>query len=373
VRRLNRVGIHAEPATHRIAGGVGAYVKHLVSELVSDGEWDFSLIVANQCLTPRDWSTKGTVPARLPVPVRYGLWNYLGVPRIRHELDVVHATGLAIPPAPNAALVATVHDLAVEHMPEVIPPLWRAIYRRGLRTAVSRAAVICAVSDAVKRELMDRFDVGEERIRVTPEAPCLSIEDPRDERVLERLGLDRPYILNVGTVEPRKNQTHLLRALAITDELKDVKLAIAGASGWGRRQVLEEIARLNLENRVVLTGQVTSEELAALYSRALAFAFPSLYEGFGIPLVEALSFGIPSVASSIPALIEVGGPAAVYVEPDDAEQLSGVLAELAQDPVLRARLAADGPAQAARFSWKATAELTRAAYRQAVSQTGQNS
>jgi glycosyltransferase involved in cell wall biosynthesis len=367
-----RVGIHAEPASHRIPGGVGAYVRHIVGELTqSNDDWEYRLIVWDRCLKPTEWSATHTPPGRMPVPLRYALWNFLGIPRIDEPLDVIHATGLAIPPAPNATLVATVHDLTVEHMPEVVPPVWRAIYRRGLRTAVSRAAVICAVSGAIKHELIERLGVDERRIVVTPEAACLSATDPRDEDVLRRLGLDGAYVLNVGTVEPRKNQIALLRAFArASTQLKDVKVAIAGAPGWGQQQVAEEIDRLNLGKRVVLTGKVTAGELAALYSRALVFALPSLYEGFGLPLVEALGFGIPSVASSIPALMEVGGPAAIYVDPRDTEQLSGALCQLAQDGALRLHLAAAGPEQAGKFSWRTTAELTRGAYQLAASLGG---
>jgi glycosyltransferase involved in cell wall biosynthesis len=367
-----RVAIHAEPASHRIPGGVGAYVRNIVGELTdSTDDWEYRLIVSGFCLEPGKWSAADAPPARLPVALRYALWNFLAIPRIDEQFDVVHATGLAIPPVPKAALVATVHDLAVEHMPEVVPPLWRAIYRRGLRTAVSRAAVICAVSGAIKRELVETLDVDERRIVVTPEAPDLSTTDPRDERVLRRSGLDGAYILTVGTVEPRKNQIALLRAFArASAELNDVKVAIAGSPGWGQQQVVEEIARLGLDDRVVLTGKVSPDELAALYSRALVFALPSLYEGFGLPLVEALSFGIPSVASSIPALMEVGGPAALYVDPRDTDQLSMVLCQLAQDGALRLQLAAAGPAQAGRFSWQTTAELTRSAYQLAASQSG---
>ncbi len=360
------VGVHADPALHRIPGGVGAYVSHLVRELLErPKDLDCRMIVSRNAEAPSEWDAGRVLRTSLPVAPQYLLWNYLSRPAIPRFLDVVHATGLAIPPS-QAPLVATVHDLAVETMPEVVPNPWRAIYRRGLGRALDQARVICAVSRAVGEEIVRRYGTDQQRIVVTPEAPGITAADERDASVFDRLKIRPPYVLNVGTVEPRKNQVALLRAVSHSRALDQVSVVIAGAPGWGRGAVVGEIAKLRLSERVTLTGKVTRGELAALYAGAAVFAFPSLYEGFGLPLLEALDFGIPSVAASIPALLEVAGSAALFVEPDDVAQLAEALVRLVEDANLRSELSEAGPRQASMFTWRATADATVSAYKRAA-------
>lgn len=343
---------------------MGVYVNRLVDELLrSDGEDGYFLLISRFAGPPARWQGAELIRPPLPVGPLYAAWNFCGIPPLRHRLDVVHATGLVIPPAGRAALVATVHDLAVEQMPEVVPPLWRRIYLKGLRRAVREAAVICAVSAATRQALIDCYGVDKERVLVTPEAPNVSAGSPRLDTVFQRLGLSEPYVLNVGTVEPRKNQLRLLKAFATGGNgLEEHTLVLAGSGGWGQDEVLEEIERLKISHRVVLTGRVTTPELASLYSRAAVFALPSLYEGFGLPLIEALSFGLPTVTSTTPALEELAGPAAILVDPFDIEGLSRTLGRLAHDEDLRTQLSEAGRGRAARYTWKATAAATRQAY-----------
>jgi glycosyltransferase involved in cell wall biosynthesis len=360
-----RVGIHADPAAHQIPGGIGVYVLKLIEELLVQGIYDYRLIISAGAEIRSEWAELVLPQPKIPVGVLYGLWNFLGVPGIRAELDVVHATGLAIPPSP-AALVATVHDLAVKKMPEVVPAPWRTVYRRGLRLAVKRAKVICTPTEAVKKELVETYRLGEEKIVVTPEAADLGPDSPRNEGALEKFGIRKPYILNVGTVEPRKNQTGLVHAYRVAEgRLRDYSLVIAGTSGWGAEELAAIIDMLGIKDRVILTGRLSSEDLAALYSQAAIFAFPSLYEGFGIPLLEAMAFGIPSISGNCEALKEVGGGAALYVEPKDAGAIAEGLIGLVNDGGLRRQLAMAGPARAAQFSWESTAARTQRAYARA--------
>ncbi len=340
-----RVGIHGDPAAHQIPGGIGVYVRRLVEQLLGapDGN-EYRVIVS-----------------KFPAAPLYTAWNYLGRPRVKGTFDIIHATGLAIPPARGAALVATVHDLAVIERPAVVPQPWRQVYRKGLRIAVSRADVICAVSAATRTALIDRYGVAPDRIVLTLPAPNLTPASERDDGVFQRLGIAEPFVLNVGTLEPRKNQVGLVRAFRRAgDRLAEHTLVIAGIPGWGRDALVQEIG--DDTGRVLLTGRVTDAELTALYTRAAVFALPSLDEGFGLPMVEALAFGIPAVVSAVPALAEVAGDAAILVAATDTEQLADALVQLAQDDALRARLSAAARTQAARFSWAATAAATREAY-----------
>jgi glycosyltransferase involved in cell wall biosynthesis len=363
-----RVGIHADPAAHSIPGGVGVYVRRLVDELLLvDGDHRLELILSRFADPPASWSSAVMIRPQLPFAALYAAWNFLGVPPITEDLDVVHATGLAIPPSRNGALVSTVHDLAVVTMPEVVPGLWRRIYERGLRRAVEESKILCAVSEATKQEVVDAYSVDAERIVVTAEAPNVTPASPCDPEAPGRLGVTRPYILTVGTVEPRKNQVGLVKAFAEAGEaLAGHTLVLAGIPGWGQEQVEAAIDKLRIGHRVVLTGKVSNLELAALYAGAHGFALPSIYEGFGIPLVEAMSFGLPCVAGSTPALAELAGDAALLCDPADVDALAGALVSLATDDALRGRLTAAARSRAARYSWAETARLTIEAYRRAA-------
>jgi len=370
-----KIGIHADPINHQIPGGVGVYVRRLVEQiLMLEAASSIRLLAAKPI--PADpaqwwkpnWHRPDNPMSSLSLAALYASWNYLGVPSVGAELDVVHATGLVVPPARGARLVATIHDLAVEKMPEVVPSPWRQIYRRGLRKALAQAAVFCVVSEAVKQELASDFGVDPARMRVTHEAPNVTPADYRDEEWFNGLGIDGPFILTVGTVEPRKNQKVLVRALARAGRrLGSYRLVIAGAPGWGQAELMNEIEESSMGERVVVTGGIGASALACLYSRASIFAFPSAYEGFGIPLTEALGFGIPSIASQDAALREVAGGAAVHLEANDADAWADGLANLAGDPDRREELSREGQNRAAAFNWRTTAAKTMEAYRQAAS------
>jgi glycosyltransferase involved in cell wall biosynthesis len=363
-----RVAIHADAVAHGIPGGIGAYAAGLIDALLSSDDEDEYVLLLSGGGAPTGWARAAeVVRSRLPIRARYPMWNYLGHPLVRTPVDVVHATAMVVPPARRAALVATVHDFAVERFPDVVPSPWRQLYRRGLRRALDEAAVLCANSAATRDEVIDRHGIEPDRVVVTPLAGSVGPTSPRDDRILTRLGLEGAFILDVGTIEPRKNQIALVDAFAqVASRLDGHRLVLAGAPGWDAGRTEAAVDRHGLASRVVFTGRVSDAELAALYAAAAVFAFPSRYEGFGIPLVEAMAFGLPAVAGDVPALREVAGDAAVLVDPDDVDALAVHLEALATDAALRARLSAAGPNRARDFSWERTAAATRAAYQLAA-------
>ncbi|MEX2587442.1 MAG: glycosyltransferase family 1 protein [Actinomycetota bacterium] len=362
-----KVAVHADPAVHAVPGGVGVYVRRLLEQLVASDPDTYKMIVSKFAEAPPAWDPDRLIRPLMPVALLYAAWNFTGRPKLQADLDLVHATALAVPPAPQSRLVATVHDLAVETMPQLIPAPWRRVYQQGLKRVLSDAAVICTVSQSTADELAAR-GVDPQRMVVTQLAPNTTPQSRTNDQVFGRLALDEPYILTVGTVEPRKNQVLLAEAFASAAEaLPGHRLVIAGIPGWGQEQLAAAIDRLQLGPKVILTGKVAPAELASLYAKASVFALPSVYEGFGLPLIEALSFGIPSVASTTPALKELGADAAEFVDPHDAGALAGALVRLATDRELRDRLSIAGPRRAGEFSWERTAERTRAAYEAAVS------
>jgi glycosyltransferase involved in cell wall biosynthesis len=236
--------------------------------------------------------------------------------------------------------VVTVHDLAVLRHPGAFNP-WTRSYSRALVARVVRAAQrVIAVSEFTKRELMEVLALPESRIRVIPNA----VGEPF---VPEGARADGEYVLAVGTREPRKNLPRLVQAA----RLSGVELRVAGAPGWGNAD--------NLGDGIRVLGFVDDDELARLYRGALCFAYPSLYEGFGLPVLEALACGAPVVTSAGTAMAEVADGAAVLVDPEDPAAIAGGIREAV---ARRDELAALGPKRAAGFTWQAAAEATAAVY-----------
>jgi alpha-1,3-rhamnosyl/mannosyltransferase len=304
------------------------------------------------------------VRSRLPLNVLYPLWNVCGLPSAG-SFDVVHATGFVVPPSPRAALVSTLHDDTLHAYPDLMPPMWRRLYQAGFRRALRRARMWCANSETTKQACVNRYGIDPDRVVVTPLAPVVTSAHARDDSILPRCRINKPYVLHVGTLSPRKNQAALVRAFAAAG-LGPHQLVLAGHEGWQTGPLHQAIADARLGDRLVLTGAVTDDELASLYAGADAFAFPSVYEGFGLPLLEALAFGIPAVASTDDALLEVGGDAMVSVDVSDRRALADALQAVATDETLRARLRTAGPARASTFTWRRTADATVHAWRRAA-------
>lgn len=361
-----RVLLHADPVAHRIPGGIGTYVTQLVDALLAGPTPpELELLVSRSAgALPARWDRLPVRRSALPLRPLYAGWNGARLPRTARGAQVVHATNLVLPPG-GRATVATVHDLNVVLFPQHVPQPWRALYARGLQLAVRSAAVLCTSTRANADALQERFGVPPERVVLTPFGPGLGPDAPRDDGALARLGVRAPYVLTVGTLEPRKNQVALIRAFEAAG-LDGHQLVLAGAPGWGAEQVRAAAAAAGCAERIVLAAGLEREALAALYAGAEVFALPSHYEGFGLPLLEALAFGVPAVASTDPALVEVAGGAAHHVPADDVDALAAVLQRLAGGDDERARLRRAGPLRAAQFSWTRTAAATLTAYERAA-------
>ena len=271
-------------------------------------------------------------------------WYPVELPRRARGLDVLHCPSFRGPLGSLAPLVVTVHDLAVLRHPEAFNR-WTRTYSRAVIPRVVRAAErVIAVSEFTRRELVDLLQVTEDRIRVIPNA----VAEPF---VPEGARADGDYVLAVGTLEPRKN----LPRLAEAARRAGAELRVVGAPGWGDVRVNEEGVRF--------LGFVPDEELARLYRGSLCVAYTSLYEGFGIPVLEALACGAPVVTSARTAMEEVADGAAVFVDPRDADAIAAGIREAIGR---RDELAALGPERARRFTWLASAEATADAYREAT-------
>jgi glycosyltransferase involved in cell wall biosynthesis len=361
------VGVTAEQALAPVPGGIGRYVTELAWQLPPLAERRGGGVVL---LTGRhragQLDAAGLDPARtkrlrLPGRVLNRTWVDARLPRLPGRLlaalDVVHATSLAVPPAGRRPLVVTVHDLAFRHHPEAYPRAGRAWHERALRRALAEAAMLLVPSRATAGDLAELYGVERQRIAIVPLGVSLVPPDrPAAVRLLARLEVPGPFVLAVGTLEPRKNLRRLVAAFnVVSGALPAHHLVLVGPSGWGR--VLGE-----LPAGVRLAGRVPDPVLHGLYSLADAVAYPSLYEGFGLPVLEAMAHGVPVLTGDRSSLPELVGDAALLVDPSRTEAIAAGLERVVADEELRARLRAAGPARAARFTWAETARETWAVY-----------
>jgi glycosyltransferase involved in cell wall biosynthesis len=259
-----------------------------------------------------------------------------------------------VPPGFDGRVIVTVHDLSFEYVPDVMNLRDRLLFRTQVPRSVRRADRVLTGSERTKRDLIERYQVPEQKIVVTPYGvdPTFSPDGPRGEG---------DYALFVGAIQPRKDPLGALEALAMLDS--DLRLVLAGPEKRDGEQVREAVRRLGLDGRVELVGHVERDELAALYRGAACLVFPSRYEGFGLPVLEAMASGTPVVAARGGAVPEVAGSAAVLVEPGDPVELAGGIERALAD---RERLVAAGLDRVQRFSWTETARRTLEVYRELV-------
>ena len=294
--------------------------------------------------------------------------------RLLGGVDLVHSTTYCAPlfRSRRKRLVVTIYDLTFVTHPEYHLPANVAHCLEGTRSAIERADMLIAISESVRRDLIERMHAPAERIVVTPLAADPGLARVTDPAVLDRARrryrLPERFVLFLGAMEPRKNLLRLIEAWAALKPAvrRETALVVAGAQGWLNDSVRSRVATLELGDRVHLAGYVEGEDLAALYSLATVFAYPSLWEGFGLPVLEAMACGTPVLTSDISSLPEVAGAAAVLVPPTDVEAIADGLLRLLEDAALRADLAERGRRQAASFSWERCARETLAVYNSVV-------
>ena len=279
-------------------------------------------------------------------------------------VDLVHAPVNVGPLVQTCPVVVTVHDLSFRLYPETFRPAQRLYQSALARWTVRHAQQVIAVSESTRTDVVRHFGVPAERVAVVYNGvddafrpyPAEVVEAFRREK-----GLPERFLLCVATLEPRKNIVRLLEALARVPGAPP--LVVCGGKGWYYDTIFATIERLGLSGRVHLPGYIPAAELPLWYNAASWFIYPSLYEGFGLPALQALACGTPSIVSRASALPEVVGDAAVLLDPLDVEAMAGTLAHALDDPGLATVLRQKGPAQARRFSWARTAEETAAIYR----------
>jgi glycosyltransferase involved in cell wall biosynthesis len=372
---MTSVAFHADQLFYPAPGGIGTYIRHLVPALTRhDPALEVRLFHARfDAPAPPDPLVRSFRTEEIPQSIKtlYPRWNLTARPGLSAQLsalDLVHAPStVAVPPAGDRqGLVVTVHDLAFLVVPSAFPSRWRTMFRMGLRAAVKRADALIAPSRATAEDLLSRTKVDPAKVQVIPEAASLAWGEGGADETLTRLKVPLPYLLSVGTLEPRKNLVRLIRAYrrAASSGLPHA-LVLAGPMGWRHQTLLREIA-LSGPGEVVLTGAMSPAELDALYRGASAFVYPALYEGFGLPVLEAMARGVPTICSNTSSLPEVAGDAALGVNPASVREIAAAIQTLLTDTAMAERLADLGRARAERFSWDEAARLTLQVYEKAL-------
>jgi glycosyltransferase involved in cell wall biosynthesis len=306
-----------------------------------------------------------------PVQPLFRKWWLVGLPALLRisPFDLFHGTNYCIPVFAPCPTVVTIHDLSLYAQGHTHEAKNVQRGKRRIPVMARRADMIIAPSEATKREVIQHLKIHPERIRVVYEAAREKMKPLRlkdCESVLHKHGIEPPYLLYTGTIEPRKNLLTLLRAfheILLTTEHRPT-LVLCGGRGWMEEEVFELIAELKLQRLVKCTGYVDDADLPALYSACEVFVYPSFYEGFGLPPLEAMACGAPVVTSNTSSLPEVVGEAGVMVNPHDASELARALAQLLRDPVQRDHLRHAGLARSKVFSWERAAHETQAVYDQ---------
>jgi glycosyltransferase involved in cell wall biosynthesis len=299
---------------------------------------------------------------RLPIPVEL----------LTGDCDLYHSPDFTLPPLRRARGLVTIHDLSFLRVPECADPGLRAFLEKAVPAAVMRARRVLADSENTRKDLIEILRVDPDRISVVTPAiePRFRHADTitRLDEVRARYGLPGRFILSLGTLEPRKNFSRLIAAYSqlVRETCLPHALVIGGKPGWLYEDIYQQANQENLAGRVLFPGFVADEDLPVLYSLAEMFVFPSLYEGFGIPVLEAMACGTPVVTSNNSSLPEAAGSAALMVEATDSTELAEAIAKILNDADLRRRMIAAGYDQARRFTWQRSAQALLEAYERAA-------
>ena len=373
---MRRIALDYTPAVKQ-AGGIGRYVRELTKALASiDQSSAYRLFAAGAKIAelPQPPADNFTwKPTRVSSVWLARLWHRARVPlpieAFTGSVDLFHATDFVLPPTRSRSrALLTVHDLSFVRVPSAASPPLKAYLDAVVPPSVEAADHILADSEATKADLIDLYNTPRDKISVLYSGVnprFRRVEDPAAlQAVRLKYGLANiSYILSVGTVQPRKNYSRVVQALAALRQTgRDLHYVIAGGSGWLQDELWETIARTGMQDCVHLLGLVADDDLPALYSCARSLLMASLYEGFGLPLLEAMACGTPVITSNLSSLPEVAGKAALLVDPHDTDAIAEAILRLETNDEARSQLMRSGYEQAKHFTWERAARQLKSVY-----------
>lgn len=372
---MTHIGLNAHllsgTAGYRSAG-IHGYIFHVLAHLKATAppDWRFTALLGPSSraafegidLRRSRWDTEH--------PLRRILWEQLAQPWQLGDFDLVHALAFVSPLILSRPSVVTVYDLSFIHFPQVLPAARRLYLRLFTRLSCQRARRVIAISQSTARDLTAALGISPSKIDIAlPGYDALAYHPlPAEQIRAFRAAKDLPdrFWLFLGTLEPRKNLPMLLRAYAAIPPASRLPLILAGGKGWDYEPIFQAASQFGLEGQVRFPGYVPVEDLPLWYNSAEAFVYPSVYEGFGLPVLEAMACGTPVIVSSVSSLPEVVGSAGVCIRPDDESAWTAALVRAAEDSYWRQDARERGLQQASQFGWRHTAERTIASYRQAL-------
>ena len=376
-----RIAIDAHSVGARL-GGNETYAVNLIEALAElDQENQYTIYVTKQPAMDRFADRWPNFRVRLTLPhtplVRIPLT--LSRELRRHPVDVLHVQYTA-PPFTPCPVVTTIHDLAFEHLPETFNRRSWMQLRLTVRSTARRAARIITVSEYSRQDIIKTYGVPPEIVSVTPEAAAPGFTRVTNETELQKIreiyGIEGDYILSLCSIQPRKNLVRLIEAYSLLRrshrEGKLPQLVLAGKRGWLDNETRRAAQREDVKADIRFSGYVADEHLNALYSGATCFVYPSYFEGFGLPILEAMKCGTPVIAGNRTSIPEVAGEAALLFDPFDPQSLVEALKRVLNDRQYGVMLSAKGLRRASEFSWQTTARLTLAAYEKAAGQVQKN-
>jgi glycosyltransferase involved in cell wall biosynthesis len=370
-----RVGLDGIPLASPKTG-IGHYTFELAQALARLAPRDEFQLISPVAMTALTKDDADDLPPNLQaIKARRLLsWWALGLPRYgnKNQLALFHGTNYEIPVWSSFPKIVTIHDLSLLLHGETHTDADVRRSRRRLPLMAKAATMIITATESVKSEICEHLQVEPGKVAVTPYAARSQFRRISPEQAAEvkkRLGVEDEFVLFVGTIEPRKNLITLVKAFAELLRTTDLRpqLVIAGREGWLTGELFSYIAKSEVKDRILFLGYVSDTELAALYSSCKAVVYPSLYEGFGLPPLEAMACGAPVISSRIPTIMETVGTAAKLIEPQDVHGLAESLTELLEDADRRRQLSAAGLQRSQEFTWERTARSTLEVYREALS------
>ncbi len=368
---LNALLLDLSP-TYRGAG-ISHYQQRLLEALATEGkDWHMTALVHDRRWQPPPGMTRCLCPGFTARPVGRIFWEQVYQPWLLRRLrpTLYHGLAFAAPVTTHIPLIITVHDLSFVRFPETLPP-WKARYLRWMtRHAIEKARRVIAVSESTRQDILRWLPVPPTKVVTVHNGVDAHFRPLPSSVVAEwrrRRGLPERFILYVGTLQPRKNLATLLRAYALWRQEapaygRDIPLVLAGARGWYTEHLFRLVEELALKAWVHFPGYLPREELPYWYNAATLFVYPSRFEGFGLPVLEAMACGTPVIAARASSLPEVVGEAGVLVSPEDVPGWATALRRVLEDKALQHHLAELARQRAAHFSWKRTAQRTLSVY-----------
>lgn len=369
-----RIGIDAHAIGSRLTGNE-TYIKNLILALAGIDQVNEYVLFFTRPDIAKDWENRFP---HVRVELLRPHMPYIRIPLsfplalFRTGVDLLHVQYTA-PLISRVPTVVTIHDLSFEHFPQFFTPKERFFFKRTIPHTARRAAKVLTVSEFSRRDLIETYGLPSDKVVVTPNGVGSEFRPVQDERLVEDLkkkyGIEREYLLSVGNLQPRKNLARLIKAYTRLRELAEefrCQLVLVGRRAWLYKHIFHEAHRPQYAGDVILTDYVPEADLPGLYSGALAFVYPSIFEGFGLPVLEAMACGTPVITSNSSSLPEVVGDAGLMVDPFDEEALEKAMLRVVEDAQLRVQLSEQSVRQAAKFSWRRTAELTLAVYQEVM-------